>query len=230
VIDIALKYGYESSDAFCVAFKRLYGITPSQARKTRRKLKRYDPVLFTLSISYVKGEPTMIEIQNVHREQMPPLKLIGKRYTNADRVDGSYGAHWQEWFDKKWFAPLEALPMLPPDVETGCIGFMRWNCADFDTSFEYWIGTMDLLDTSVPEGYESIELPAKDVGVCWLYGKEKDGIYGQHDRCVEAIEAKWELYTDPQGYMYCFERYNGERFKDQDGKNRVILDYGIYLK
>lgn len=28
IIDIALKYGYESSDAFCVAFKRLHGVTP----------------------------------------------------------------------------------------------------------------------------------------------------------------------------------------------------------
>ena len=34
VIDIAAKYGYESPDAFRVAFVRLHGVTPAQARCT----------------------------------------------------------------------------------------------------------------------------------------------------------------------------------------------------
>ena len=60
VIDIAIKYGYESSDAFCVAFKRLYGITPSQAKTTEKNLKHYDRIHFTLTITYVKGESDMV--------------------------------------------------------------------------------------------------------------------------------------------------------------------------
>ena len=238
VIDIAVKYGYDSADAFCVAFKRLYGVTPSRARKSGQTLQRYDRVLFTLSISYVKGEPHMIEIQNVHLEQMPPLKLIGKRYTNADRVDGGYGAHWQEWFERDWFTPLageESAWSTPPapGVEPGCIGFMRYDCRDFDTSFEYWIGLMKSPETPVPPGYEAIDLPAGPVGVCWLGGRVADGLYGQHCRCEEAVKAEgWALYTDAQGYMYCFERYNGERFSDryEDENSRVILDYGIYVQ
>ncbi|NLO48860.1 MAG: helix-turn-helix transcriptional regulator [Clostridiales bacterium] len=35
VIDIAMKYGYNSQDAFSVAFKRLYGILPAQARQSK---------------------------------------------------------------------------------------------------------------------------------------------------------------------------------------------------
>ena len=239
VIDIAVKYGYDSADAFCVAFKRLYGLTPTQARKTHRKLQRYDRLLFTLSISYVKGEPHMIEIQNVHLEQMPPLRFIGKRYTNADRdAGGGYGARWGEWFARDWFTPLsggESAWFAPPvpGVEPGCIGFMRWNCRDFDTSFEYWIGLMCSPDTPVPEGYESIDLPAATVGVCWLNGREKDGLYGQHERCWEALQAEGLTeHHDAQGYGYAFERYNGERFEKhyEDENSRVILDYGIYGK
>ncbi|MCL2518947.1 MAG: helix-turn-helix domain-containing protein, partial [Oscillospiraceae bacterium] len=60
VIDVAFKYCYESSDAFCVAFKRLYDITPSQAKKTTLKLKHYDRIYFNLTISYVKGEKDMV--------------------------------------------------------------------------------------------------------------------------------------------------------------------------
>ena len=66
VIDIAFKYGYESSDAFCVAFKRLYGITPSQARTTDKILKQYDRIFFTLTINYVKGESDMV-LLNIDR-------------------------------------------------------------------------------------------------------------------------------------------------------------------
>ena len=32
VIDIALKYGYESADAFSAAFKKFHGATPSEVR------------------------------------------------------------------------------------------------------------------------------------------------------------------------------------------------------
>ncbi|MCL2707595.1 MAG: helix-turn-helix transcriptional regulator [Defluviitaleaceae bacterium] len=59
IIDVAAKYGYESPDAFCVAFKRLYGITPSRAKKTKERLKSYDRIFFTLTVSYVKGENDM---------------------------------------------------------------------------------------------------------------------------------------------------------------------------
>jgi AraC family transcriptional regulator len=36
VIDIAIKYGYDSSDTFCVAFKRRYGMMPTAARTQTR--------------------------------------------------------------------------------------------------------------------------------------------------------------------------------------------------
>jgi AraC family transcriptional regulator len=50
IIDIALKYGYESSDAFSVAFKRLNGIAPSMARKKNIQLKFFTRLHFTLVI------------------------------------------------------------------------------------------------------------------------------------------------------------------------------------
>ena len=33
VLDVAVKYGYDSADAFAAAFKRMHGITPQDARK-----------------------------------------------------------------------------------------------------------------------------------------------------------------------------------------------------
>ncbi len=41
VIDIALKYGYDSPDSFAKAFQKFHGITPSQARADGRMLKSF---------------------------------------------------------------------------------------------------------------------------------------------------------------------------------------------
>ncbi len=62
VIDVALKYGYQSSDAFSVAFKRLHGITPSDARKDGVKLTFYCRLDFALIIKGVdRMDYTIIE-------------------------------------------------------------------------------------------------------------------------------------------------------------------------
>ncbi|WP_028594619.1 AraC family transcriptional regulator [Paenibacillus assamensis] len=53
VIDIALKYGYESPEAFTKAFQRLHGVTPSQAKKTDVKLKTFPKLSFQIQIQGV---------------------------------------------------------------------------------------------------------------------------------------------------------------------------------
>ncbi|SFB03888.1 MULTISPECIES: AraC family transcriptional regulator [unclassified Bacillus (in: firmicutes)] len=50
VIDIALKYGYNSPDSFARAFQQLHGITPSEARRDGHSLKAYPQMSFHLSI------------------------------------------------------------------------------------------------------------------------------------------------------------------------------------
>jgi AraC family transcriptional regulator len=50
VIDIALKYGYNSPDSFARAFQNLHGITPSEARNNDHSLKAYPRMTFHLSI------------------------------------------------------------------------------------------------------------------------------------------------------------------------------------
>jgi len=44
VIDIALRYGYESPEAFAKAFKRLFGLTPSEARVPGTSLQTWPPL------------------------------------------------------------------------------------------------------------------------------------------------------------------------------------------
>ena len=50
VIDVALKYGYDSPTAFTRAFKSVHGISPSQAKNEGVILKAFPPISFKITI------------------------------------------------------------------------------------------------------------------------------------------------------------------------------------
>lgn len=50
ILDIAIKYGYNSPDSFTRAFQSLHGITPSEARNGGQSLKAFPKMTFHLSI------------------------------------------------------------------------------------------------------------------------------------------------------------------------------------
>lgn len=56
VIDMALKYGYDSPEAFTKAFIRLHGVSPSAAKKRDVRLKAFPRLSFQIQI---KGESEM---------------------------------------------------------------------------------------------------------------------------------------------------------------------------
>ncbi|WP_445486611.1 AraC family transcriptional regulator [Niallia sp. 03133] len=70
VIDIAVKYGYNSADSFSRAFQHLHGITPSEARNNGNSLKAYPRMTFQLSI---KGGNEM----NYRIEKKEEFRIVG---------------------------------------------------------------------------------------------------------------------------------------------------------
>ncbi|MCR8982961.1 AraC family transcriptional regulator [Brevibacillus laterosporus] len=70
VIDIAIKYGYNSPDSFARAFQNLHGITPSEARNNGHSLKAYPRMTFPLSI---KGGSEM----NYRIEEKEAFRIVG---------------------------------------------------------------------------------------------------------------------------------------------------------
>ena len=62
IIDVALKCGYESPDAFSKAFQAQYGIAPSVFRQSGYKSKTFPPLFFHLSlIGGIKMDCCIIE-------------------------------------------------------------------------------------------------------------------------------------------------------------------------
>lgn len=51
ILDIALKYRYETPEAFTKAFSRIYGFPPSMIRRTYPKLKQFLPMKLTIRVS-----------------------------------------------------------------------------------------------------------------------------------------------------------------------------------
>lgn len=70
ILDIAVKYGYRSADAFSRAFYTVQGVLPSEARKEETQLKTYSKMSFQLTI---KGGCEM----NYRIVEKEAFKLIG---------------------------------------------------------------------------------------------------------------------------------------------------------
>ena len=70
VIDIALKYGYDSPDSFGKAFQKFHGITPSQARADGCMLKSFSRLSIKISL---EGGKTM----NYRIEEKDEIILTG---------------------------------------------------------------------------------------------------------------------------------------------------------
>lgn len=94
LIDIALKYGYESPDAFTKAFKRLHGITPSALKKSNVKIKAFPKLSFQISI---KGECEMI-YRIVEKDA---FKVFGVEFETTT-LNGACYKEIPEFCDKIW--------------------------------------------------------------------------------------------------------------------------------
>lgn len=70
VIDVALKYGYESHEAFSRAFKKLHGVMPTSARDIGVSLKAFPKMTFSISI---KGDTEM----NYRIEERESFDIFG---------------------------------------------------------------------------------------------------------------------------------------------------------
>jgi len=54
IIDIALKYGYDTPEAFTKAFRKQHGLTPSEARNNSGKLQSYNRLVIQVSLKGVE--------------------------------------------------------------------------------------------------------------------------------------------------------------------------------
>nr|WP_263326830.1 AraC family transcriptional regulator [Neobacillus sp. Marseille-Q6967] len=97
VIDIAIKFGYNSPDSFTRAFHNLHGITPSEAKTHGHSLKAYPPMSFQLSI---KGG-SELNYQIVEKEAFCIVGIKKRVPIIFNGVNPEIAAMWQSLDMKK---------------------------------------------------------------------------------------------------------------------------------
>jgi len=91
VIDVALKYGYDSPDSFAKAFQRFHGITPSQAKEPGAPLRSMAP----LHIKITLEGGNMLDYKIVEKA---PFTVVGiKKRFDAETSYREVPAFWDEW-------------------------------------------------------------------------------------------------------------------------------------
>lgn len=140
VIDVAIKYGYDSPDSFTRAFTKFHGVSPSAAKLKGAKLKLFSPVKIKLTLE----GGTMLEYKIVSKEQ---FTVMGKA-RNFD-IDTSYKEipkYWDEHNNSE-----------DSKIVCGMYGI----CMDSDgKKFDYLIADNYLPWNEVPEGFVTRVIPA----------------------------------------------------------------------
>lgn len=139
IIDVALKYGYDSHESFTRAFTRFHGISPSLAREKGAPLRAFNRLRIKLALE----GGSMMEYRIVEKAAFTVMGL--SRRFNADTTNEDIPAFWDEFLAGSLKKSM-----------TGMFGVCRGSGEDF----EYMIADNYIPHKDVPEGCVTYTVPA----------------------------------------------------------------------
>lgn len=114
ILDIALDSGYETPDAFTKAFKRIFGLTPTDARK----LPSWEGAVFSsVGLHYNESQPShwfYLNPEGVNRMETKIVAFDAKRIVGVENV-GDYWGLPKAW--EKLHAVLKEHQLYPQAQE-----------------------------------------------------------------------------------------------------------------
>ncbi len=180
VIDIALKYGYETPEGFSKAFTRFHGITPNEVKKQGAILKSFNRLI--LKVVMEGGNSMDYRIEKKDAFQVVAKARIFNEITSKTEVP----SFWDDYFNEK----------LNEKV-CGMMGI----CAQAKVNAKEWkygIGCERQYVKEIPEGFEIFEIPAYTWAIFTCIGPMPDAIQNQWKRVYsEWLPASnYELISD----------------------------------
>lgn len=144
VIDVALKYGYDSPESFTKAFTRFHGITPNVARRAGMKLKSFNRLLIKIKLE----GGTVMDYRIEKREEFKLLAKVAKFRNESISEDGNTEIpdFWKQCGKDGTFDVLNQ-NTRKHHIYGACAPISKES-----THFDYGIG-MEYTGGNVPEGY-----------------------------------------------------------------------------
>lgn len=142
VMELAIKYGYDSPDSFTKAFTRFHGHTPLTVRRNKMMMKTFAPLKLTISL---KGGSIM-EYRIVKKEAFCVLGVSKMFcYENAKQEVSQF---WQEHYSSGKGEDVCGMFGINIDLQMG------------NETFEYLIADVYNPSKDIPDGFVVKTIPA----------------------------------------------------------------------
>ena len=146
IVDVALKYGYESPTAFNRAFQSVHGIAPSLIKSDGIQIRAFPPISFTITI---KGAEKM----EYRIEQKNSFRIVGISEQLEKEIEKNF-----EIVPKMWEkASVDGtIPKLVSMMDSQPIGMLGVCCSS--ENWKYFIAVSS--SQSIDDTIEEYQVPA----------------------------------------------------------------------
>ena len=149
VIDVALKYGYDSPTAFNRAFKAIHAIAPSQIKDEGAVIRAFPPISFKLTISGVCEMTYRIE-------KKEPFRIIGISRPLEKDIESTFAVVPKMWGEAAADGTIGKLAALMNSAPMGLLGVSA--CGDPE-DWRYFIAVSSTAENT---GFEEYTVPAAE--------------------------------------------------------------------
>ena len=148
VIDVALRYGYESPTSFNRAFQKVHGVSPSTAQKEGTVLKAFPRISFKITI---KGD-TEMEYRIVNKEA---FRVVGVQIPLSNDIEKNFQEVPKFWQQVAQNGTLSQIVPLMNAEPMGVLGITA--CGNENESWKYYVAVST--DHETPDGMVEYVVP-----------------------------------------------------------------------
>ena len=188
IIDIAMKYGYDSPDSFTRAFTRFHGVTPTSVRKEEVLLKSFAPLKIKISLE----GGYLMDYKIVKKEAF--TVIANAKTFPYEGAKESVPKFWQEHFQSGKNAVVCGWYGINIDLEMG------------QENFEYLIADSYNPQKEIPEGFVTRTIPAFDWAVFPCKGPMPTALQDVNTKIYTEWLPALKQYEFAAGY--CVEYYD----------------------